>query len=130
MIKFEIDTVVFCEAIRAELAGKFALLGACAPDLTIAAMPNVIPCALFVIGVPSIAGPFKLEFRYLAPDETATHLATLEGVFQGRVTTSIPLSTFPVNLTDEGNYVFEWKFEGGSWKKIGTLRIRLLNSLN
>jgi hypothetical protein len=125
MAVFNIESVIFCDDIRPEINGKYALLGAYAPDLTINQVPSAIACAFFVVGTPSKKGPFEGEFRVLDPAGTEVIKGNLAGNFLEANKTSIPVGAFPLKIEREGLFVFEWKFGNARWSKIGDLRIRL-----
>lgn len=122
MNKIKIESVVFCEHIRAELGGKHSLLGAYAPELNVAQFPTNVPMALWISGSPTGVGEFATEFRALAPDGTKLIGGQIAGDFSGQAKTSVVIGNFIISLPTAGIYKFEWKF-GDRWEKIGLLEI-------
>ena len=128
MNKLKIENVVFCETIRPELGGKYSLLGAFAPELTIpleqnTQLPVIIPIALFITGVPSSIGKFVAELRVLDVDGNQIVGGKVNGDFSVISVTSLVLGTMPLPIVNSGEYVFEWTFDENSWDRIGTLKI-------
>ena len=122
----KIHTVLFCEGIRAEIGGKYTLLGASAPDVTIlgSAIPVTIFVSLFIVGTPEQSGPFHAELRVKNPDNSQVATAVLEGDFTQANISAIGVGQLPILISKEGNYIFEWKFGGKKWTKIETLIVR------
>ena len=123
MKTFKIENVVFCETFRPEVGGKYTLLGASAPELTIAVLPAVISVSIWFSGTVSEAGPFEAEFRAFDVDKNAMLKATMKGAIAGTGVTSLAIGPMPLQIQKAGDYIFEWSVNGGKWGKIGKLRI-------
>lgn len=126
MNDFKIENVIFCESIRIEVGGKYTLLGASAPELSVpaAAIPTAISGSIFVTGIPQKSGPFSVEIRVNSPDKNSIIRGKLEGDFIGESLTSLAIGPMPLQITKFGDYTFEWKFEGKKWIKLEKLIIR------
>lgn len=123
MNKLKIENVVFCEQIRAEMGGKYTLLGAYAPELNIGEIPANIAIAIWISGTPSGVGPFDVEFRARGVDGTVLINGKMNGDFGTLTKTSMVIWTLPLMISSDGEYTFEWNFSDTKWEKIGTLLI-------
>lgn len=126
MNNLKIKNVIFCESIRAELGGKYTLLGASAPELTIpaSAIPATISGSIFVTGIPQESGPFSVEIRITNPDKTKIIGGKLEGDFPAPALTSLAIGPMPLQITKAGDYTFEWNFGGKKWTRLEKLIIK------
>ena len=106
-----------------EVGGKYALLGAYAPELNISEIPATIPIALWISGTPSGIGSFEAEFRALGVNGDALVNGKMNGDFGALAKTSMVIGTLPLMISGGGDYTFEWNFGDTKWEKIGTLRI-------
>jgi hypothetical protein len=121
----KIKNVIFCENVRAELSGKYTLLGASAPELTVlnSAIPATISGAVFVTGIPQQSGQFSVEIRITDPDKIKILDGKLEGNFSGAGMTSLAVGPVPVTINKGGLYTFEWSFDGKKWTTLETVNI-------
>jgi hypothetical protein len=132
-MNFDTQSVTFCEDARQELSGKYVLIGASAPDLTVSSTTisqdgnQVIPATLFVVGKPDQIGEFDATFQVVAPDKSVSIEGKFKASFIRKDSTSIIIGPLPVQLKTEGDYTFRWSFDDSYWEDLLVLTIRFAN---
>ena len=124
MNNIKIDSVVFCEDARAELGGKYTLLGVASPELMIQSLPAAVPIAIWISGTPEKQGPFEAELRAVDEKKNVLLGGKMGGNINGLGKMSIVMGPMQLQVDREGIITFEWNF-GAKWKKIGDLKFIL-----
>jgi hypothetical protein len=122
----EVESVVFCEAIRQEVGGKHILLGVTAPEVNVASIPAVIPLAVWLAVKPSESGVFELGFRILDVQKKPIIEGKVEGEFKDKSRTALAFGPFPIEVTEPGNFDFEWSLDESSWTKIASYSVNFV----
>lgn len=123
MNKIKIENVVFCDHVRAEVGGKYTLIGASGPELNASQLPGFISIALWICGTAPAAGKFGIDVRLLNVDKKPLFEGHLVGEIGVGGKCIFALGPIPFEIQKAGDYRFEWKFSDQKWSKIATLRI-------
>jgi hypothetical protein len=126
MAKLKVESVVFCENFRAELNGKYTLLGASANHLTINEVPVHVAVALFIVGTPDGAGDFKARVRVKDRNEKDLIKGEFGGTFRNAETTSMPFGPILLPIEKDGPIRFEWCFNEDQWEEVATLHFHVV----
>jgi hypothetical protein len=106
--------ILVCDEVRQEINGKFIILGAYTPDMTIPQIPFALPSLTFFIGLESDRpGNFGMRFS-LEHLESGQVIAQGMGNigFQKPGVGPLPLSLKNVLLHNAGTYVISLNIDG------------------
>lgn len=124
MTKIAIDNVVICEDVRHELRGKFTIVGVSVPELNVVSFPANLRVALWVSGTPSELGEFDIAVRAINPDGKTIVEGGLKGEIKSLSKMSIVIGPMHLAAEKEGDYKFQWQFQGKKWSAIETLHLK------
>lgn len=113
-----VDNFVLCEEVRAELGGKYTLLGVMPGDFNVAFVPGVVKVTFYVEFYLDVEGAVALP---LIVKFNGVPMARIDGsidVNSPKDVIVIPLPSFPLTITGPGELTVDMEYAGTTYRAL------------